>query len=230
MNGPGLTCHDFHSYAELLGDVDLAKRLVVAYQEIFGDSEVWAETYTDAEVWRKLKAELAGRASLRVCVDARTGAVVAFFWAQLCSAESIVRALGTIKYSQSLATPALVPTLEDAIGEREVIYVHDLGIRKAWRGRIWLTHLIGPVLWEVCARSGNGRVLFWSVPGTQVAAFARRAGFEEVLVTNGMHFHLGEFLVGRPCDGVNLPWRRERKSDNAHVVTTTPPESREWHR
>lgn len=208
MSTPSLVYRDFHSYAELLAEVDLAKRLVVAYQEIFGGSEVWAETYSDAEVWRKVKAELAGRASLRVCIDPANGAVVAFFWAQLCSAESIVRAIGTIKYSESLATPTLASELEDAIGEREVIYVHDLGIRKEYRGRIWLTHLIGPVLWEVCARSGNGRVLFWSVPGTQVAAFARRAGFEEVLVTQGMHFHLGEFVVGRPCDGVNLPWRK----------------------
>jgi hypothetical protein len=205
---PGLQYRDFHGYEELLRDITVAKRLVVAYQEIFGSSEVWAETYTDADVWRKLEAELAGRASLRVCVDPATGAVVAFFWAQLCGTENIVRAIGTIKYSQSLATPALRAHLREAVGEREVIYVHDLGIRKEYRGRIWLTHLIGPPLWEVAARSGNGRVLFWSVPGTQVAAFARRAGFGEVLVTQGMHFHLGEFSVGRPCDGMNLPWRK----------------------
>jgi hypothetical protein len=215
MSSPDLQYRDFHSYAELLGDVDIAKRLVLAYQETFGGSGVWAETYSDADVWRKLKAELAGRASLRVCVDPASGAVVAFFWAQLCRPEEILRAIGTIKYSESLATPALLANLREAIGDRQVIYVHDLGIREEYRGRIWLTHMIGPPLWEVAARSGNGQVLFWSVPGTQVAAFARRAGFGEVLVTQGMHFHLGEFSVGRPCDGMNLPWRKPAARDAA---------------
>ena len=200
--------HDFHSFQDLMRDPALAKRLVQAYQTTFAASEVWAESYTDAQVWQKLRHELAGRASLRVCVDAENGAVAAFFWAQLCKADDILRAIGTIRYSESLATPALLAELREAIGEREVIYVHDLGILEEYRGRIWLTHLIGPALWEVAARSGNGRVLFWSVPGTQVGAFARRAGFREVLVTRGMHFHLGEFVIGKPCDGVNLPWRR----------------------
>jgi hypothetical protein len=207
MSGPDLQYRDFHSYQELLRDPVFAKRVVRAYQQIFARSDVWGETYTDAQVWRKLKDELAGRASLRVCVDPANGEVVAFFWAQLCTPDDILRAIGTIKYSESLATPALLANLRQAIGEREVIYVHDLGIVEEYRGRIWMTHLIGPPLYEVAARSGNGRVLFWSVPGTQVAAFARRAGFDEVLVTDGMHFHLGEFSVARPCDGVNLPWR-----------------------
>ena len=213
MTNPALQYRDFHSYAELLGDVDVAKRLVLAYQETFGGSDVWAETYTDAEVWQKLKTELAGRSSLRVCVDPASGAVVAFFWVQLCKAEDILRAVATIKYSEALATPALLANLRKAIGGREVIYVHDLGILKEYRGRIWLTHLIGPPLWEVATRTGNGRVLFWSVPGTQVAAFARRAGFDEVLVTNGMHFRLGEFAVGPPCDGMNLHWCKRRRPD-----------------
>jgi hypothetical protein len=208
MSGAPLQYRDFHSYQELLREPDIAKRLVRAYQETFGGSEVWAESYTDAQVWRKLREQLAGRASLRVCIDPATRGVVAFFWAQLCRADDILRAIGTIKFSESLATPALLASLQDATGDREVIYVHDIGILEQYRGRIWLTHLVGPPLWEVAARSGNGRVLFWSVPGTQVAAFARRAGFDEVLVADGMHFHLGAFSVARPCDGTNLPWQR----------------------
>jgi hypothetical protein len=208
MNAPDLRYRDFNSYQELLREPLLAKRLVRAYQETFGGSEVWAESYADPEVWRKLKDELSGRASLRVCIDPETREVVAFFWAQLCKAPDIVRAIGTIKYSESLATPALVEELRGAIGDREVIYVHDLGIHEDYRGRIWLTHLMCPALWEIAARTGNGRVLFWSVPGTRVDTFARRAGFDPVLVTHGMHFHLGEFSVGTPCDGTNLPWSR----------------------
>ena len=211
MTALRLQYRDFQSFEELMREPLLAKSLVRAYQVTFGGSDVWAETYTDPEVWKKLRDELAGRASLRVCVDPATGEVVAFFWAQLCRAEDIVRAISTIKYSEALATPALLRQVRDAIGDREVIYVHDLGILEGYRGRVWLTYLIGPPLWEIAARSGNGRVLFWSVPGTQVAAFARRAGFDEVLVTNGMHFHLGGFSVGSPCDGINLPWSKRRK-------------------
>jgi hypothetical protein len=215
MSARPLQYHSFHGYDELVRDPAIAKSLVRAYQTTFGGSEVWAETYTDEEVWQKLRDQLDGRASLRVCVDPATEDVVAFFWAQLCKKEDILRAVATIKYSESLATPELLASLHEAIGEREVIYVHELGILKEYRGRIWLTHLIGPPLWEVAARSGNGHVLFWSVPGTQVAAFARRGGFREVLVTHGMHFHLGEFSVFRPCDGLNLPWRKRSRGEAA---------------
>ena len=197
---------DFNSYEELMREPSLARKLVYAYQATFSGSEVWGETYSDEDVHRKLKAELSGHASLRMCVDLHTVEVAAFFWAQLCTPEEILRAIGTIKFSASMATPALLADLRNAIGEREVIYVHDLGILEPYRGRIWMTHLTGPVLHEVAEESGNGRVLFWSVPGTQVAALARRTGFREVLVTNGMHFHLGEFTTGRGGDGVNLPW------------------------
>ena len=207
MRAPRLLFRDFHGYHELMREPLLAKSLVRAYQDTFAGSGVWSESYTDAEVRRKLREQLAGRASLRVCVDAENGQVVAFFWAQLCTAEDIVGSIGTIKYAQDLATPALPAQVRHAIGGRDVIFVHDFGILEAYRGHIWLTHLIGPPLWEVAARSGNGRVLFWTVPATQVEALGRRAGFSEVLVSNGMHFHLGEFFVARPCDGRNLPWR-----------------------
>lgn len=215
MSGPRLQYRDFHSYSALLKDPVFAKKLVRAYQATFASSEVWGEIYTDAEVWRKLKTELSGKASLRVCVDPASGEVIAFFWAQLCKPDDILHAIGTIKYSESVATPALLAELREALGDGELIYVHDLGILEGYRGRIWMTHLIGPALYEIAARTGNGRVLFWSVPGTQVSAFARRAGFREILVTNGMHFHLGEFSVARPSDGVNLPWCNRRSHRKA---------------
>lgn len=211
MSAPVLECRDFHSYEELARERTVLNRLVRAYQGTFGESEVWGESYSDTDVREKLRDELAGLASLRVCVDPADESVAAFFWAQLCGADDVLRAIGTIKYAESLATPELLSELREAIGDRKVIYIHDFGVVREHRGRVRLTRLIGPPLWEIGARTGNGRVLFWSVPGTQVSVFARRAGFEEVLVTHGMHFHLGEFLVARPCDGINLPWsNRER--------------------
>lgn len=221
MRGSRLQYRDFDSYQELTREPAIVESLVRAYQATFGGSDVWAEIYSDAEVRQKLKDELAGRASLRVCVDPAHGAVVAFFWAQLCSAKEVLRAIATIKYSESFATPDLFAELQAVIGKREVIYVHDFGILEEYRGRIWLTHLVGPPLWGVAGRSGNGRVLFWSVPGTQVAAFTRRAGFREVLATSGMHFHLGEFSVWSPCDGMNLPWRNGRGRDGVTAGSAT---------
>lgn len=211
MSALALQYRDFHSYEELSRERALSNRLVRAYQATFGGSDVWGETYSDDEVHGKLSDELAGTASLRLCLDGEDESIAAFFWAQMCKPEDILRAMATIKYSEAHATPALLEELRRAIGDREVIYVHDLGILEGYRGRVWLTHLIGPALYEIAARRGNGRVLFWSVPGTQVSAFARRAGFREVLVTEGMHFHLGEFSVARPCDGVNLPWVHREK-------------------
>ena len=206
MSPIDLQYRDFHSYEELSRERALSNRLVRAYQKTFGASEVWGETYSDDEVHDKLSDELAGTSSLRVCLDGSDESVAAFFWAQYCTPEDILRAMATIKYSESLATPALLADLREALGDREVIYVHDLGILEEYRGKVWLTHLIGPALYEIAARRGNGRVLFWSVPGTHVSAFARRAGFREILVTEGMHFHLGEFSIASPCDGTNLPW------------------------
>jgi len=41
----------------------------------------------------------------------------------------------------------------------------------------------------------------------QVAQFAGRAGFTELLRWRGMHFHLGELLLDEGAEGFNLPWR-----------------------
>ena len=205
---------EFRSYPELAHHQRVMDQLVSAYQTTFGDSDVWAEHYSTDDVHRKLQTELSGRANLRVCVDGNTNIaearVAGFFWAQLRNAEEIVHAISTIKFSAALATSQLTQQLRDAIGDQEVIYIHDFGIMKGYRGRIWLTHLIGPPLWEIAQRSRVSKVLFWSVPGTQVDAFARRAGFKPVLVTHGLHFHLGEFSLSETCDGFNLPWQHRR--------------------
>ena len=185
--------------------------LVRAYQTTFGDADVWGETYSEEDVRTKLRAELGGEANLRLCVAHESESTVAgFLWAQLLGAADIARAIGTIKFSASLATPDLTLLLQRALQGRLVIYIHDFGILKAYRGRIWLTNLICPPLWEIAKQSGVTKVLFWSVPGTHVDAFARRVGFTPLLVANGMHFHLGEFALDRPCDGINLPWKNRR--------------------
>ena len=206
-----LNFHELRSYLELAQRPILLDRLVTSYQTIFGDPESWAEHYTEDDVCRKLQDELSGCSNLRIFVDENDALnVAAFFWAQLRRAEDIVRAVATIKSSAHLATSGLTQQIRDTIGDQPVIYVHDFGIQKKYRGKIWLTHLIGPVLWDIGRRSGVGKVLFWSVPGTQVDLFAVREGFKQVLVVGDMHFHLGEFTLDGSCDGFNLPWLNRR--------------------
>lgn len=216
-----LNYQEIRSYYELAQKPALMAQLISTYQTIFGDPETWAEQYSDEDVRHKLQDELAGHSNLRICVDENAhSSVAAFFWSQLRSADDIVRAIATIKFSAQLATPELTQQLRDAIGEEPVIYIHDFGIQKKYRGKIWLTHLIGPVLWEIGQRTRVSKVLFWSVPGTQVDLFARREGFKPVLVAHGMHFHLGEFALDVACDGCNLPWLNRRHNSRGQTTVS----------
>lgn len=203
---------EYLSYQDLSSRPAVFNQLITTYQSVFGEPDVWAENYTCEEVHSKLKAELAGSANLRICVDDDVESSVAgFFWAQLLHVPEIVDAIGTIKFSQSFAKAQLRAQLYDAIGPEPVIYIHDLGIQKAYRGKVQLTQLICPALWELTRRTGLAKVMFWSVPGTQMSAFAKRAGFAEVLVANGMHFYVGELAIEKKFDGTNLPWLKQER-------------------
>ncbi|MEP7157368.1 MAG: hypothetical protein ABI905_16425 [Betaproteobacteria bacterium] len=200
---------EYRNYQELSGRPAALSQLIASYQNVFGEPDVWAENYTHDEVDTKLQAELAGSANLRLYVDDDSDASVAgFFWVQMLHVPEIVHAIGTIKFAQAFAKAQLRARLYDLIGPEPVIYIHDLGIQKAYRGRVQLTQLICPSLWELARRTGVAKVMFWSVPGTQMSAFARRAGFDKILVANGMHFYVGELAIGETFDGVNLPWRK----------------------
>ncbi len=215
---PKLSYREFRSYGELEREPATKSGLISTYQTIFSDPDTWAENYADEEVRLKLEDELAGCANLRICIDENNdSAVAAFFWAQLRAAVDIVRAIESIKFAQKLATHELSRDLREVIGEEHVIYIHDFAIRKQYRGKIWLTHLIGPVLWEIGKRSSVTKVLFWSIPGTQVDLFARREGFKPVLIAHGMHFHLGEFSLDAMCDGFNLPWLNRRGANTRTI-------------
>jgi hypothetical protein len=85
----------FRTYAnfdDLAADGAMMDALIEQYQLVFGESEVWGETYSRDDVLAKLRDELAGEASLRVCHD-RSGKALGFCWAQLLGAASVMRAV-----------------------------------------------------------------------------------------------------------------------------------------
>jgi len=172
---------------------------------VFGQSEVWGETYSRDDVLTKLRDELGGEASLRICHD-RSGNVFGFCWAQLLDAAAVMRAVDTIKFYHSIALPDLPDRIDALLSGTRVLYVHDLGVARSARGRVPLTQLIYPVLTDVGSRTGNGRVLFWSMPDPLVSTLARRARFAECPMPNGMSFHLGEFRAHYEDDVLGLRW------------------------
>ena len=206
MQTAPLRYRTFDSFAALAHDSTSLESLIALYRTTFGDPSVWGETYTRHEVLCKLRAELAGAASLRLCLHEH-GETVAFCWAQALDAEGIAHAMGTIKSCQHPEMPDVRPLLRPVIGDARVIYVHDLGIAAAYRGKVALTELIYPVLCEIAARAGVNAVLFWSVADTLVSRFARRAAFEQCLSVQGMEFHLGRFeRMPRPVSAHGLHW------------------------
>ena len=162
---------------------------------------MWGETYAREDVLARLRDELAGEASLRICHD-RSGTVLGFCWAQLLDAAAVMRAVDTIKFYQSMALPDLPDRIDALLAGTRVLYVHDLGIARSARSRVPLTQLIYPVLADVARRTGHGRVLFWTMPETRVSTLARRARFVECPMPNGMRFHLGEFRAHHDGNGL----------------------------
>jgi len=195
----------YASFADLADDPAMMDALIEQYQLVFEESEVWGEAYSRDDVLAKLRDELAGEASLRICHD-RSGNVLGFCWAQLLGAAEVMRAVDSIKFYRSIALPDLRDRIEALLAGTRVLYVHDLGIASSARGRIPLTQLIYPVLADLAGRTGNGRVLFWSMPDTLVSVLARRGRFAECPMPNGMSFHLGEFRAHHADGVVGLRW------------------------
>jgi len=200
-----LTFAAYASFDDLAADGAMMDALIEQYQLVFGESEVWGETYSRDDVLAKLRDDLAGEASLRICHD-RSGHVLGFCWAQLLDAAEVTRAVDTIKFYQSMALPDLPDRIAALLSGTRVLYVHDLGIARSARSRVPLTQLIYPVLADVAGRTGHGRVLFWSMPETRVSTLARRARFVECPMPNGMRFHLGEFRAHHDGHVLGLRW------------------------
>lgn len=184
---------DFQNAEALFSHREQTDALVMAYQMIFGDSNGWAEHYARDEVLSKLRIELSGIARLRLCVRLEPSPiVVGFCWAQVIGVMEILSSIQSIKYFQSIGAPDLSDSLSRLIGDSQVVYVHELGIERAYRGKISLTQLIYPVIQDVSERASAKTVMFWSVPSTHVSKLAKRALFKRGFSVGEMEFYLGQ--------------------------------------
>ena len=184
---------DCSSYAELSRQKISLLQLINSYRAIFSEPGVWLETYSDEDVTQKLQLDLDGEASLRLCVELASKAeLMGFCWAQCLDSTGIENSINTIKYYHMIGAPAVKQQLENLIGQGRVIYVHDLGVNLAHRGKVPLHRLIYPMLHDLASRSQVNTVMFWSIPDSHISRLARRAGFDIVLEIAGMEFYLGE--------------------------------------
>lgn len=188
--------YDFQDFAALAAQPQLLHGLVSSYQAIFGDPDGWAEHYSVEDVLAKLTKELSGHAALRVCADA-AGDVIGFCWAQALNVDDIVDAISSIDYYQSIGAPEVDHRLRQLFANGRVIYLHDLGIARAYRGRIPLSQLIYPVLDNVAEHSALNTVFFWSIAETNVSRLAKRAQFHPVLTVDAMCFYAGDLHASR---------------------------------
>ena len=184
---------DFSSYAELSRQKISLLQLITSYRAIFSEPGVWSESYSEEDVSQKIQLDLNGIADLRLCVDGGyKNEMLGFCWAQCLDATGIENSINTIKYYHMIGAPAVKQHLCNLIGKGKVIYVHDLGVNLAHRGKVPLHRLIYPMLHDLASRSQVNKIMFWSIPDSHISRLARRAGFEMVLEIAGMEFYLGE--------------------------------------
>lgn len=207
MKTKNMTFKDFHSYDSLLAEGDMNEQLIKTYQNIFGDPDLWGETYSQGEVEEKLKDELSGNSGLRLCIDSSnnehenpsTNSLLGFCWAQQLGLQGVMSAIESIQFYKELGSPQILDTLKRVLDDKPVLYVHDLGIPKNHRGQVPLQKLICPVLNSLAKRSETSRLLFWSIKESRIYKLAQYAGFKQVADIAGMQFFIGNV---QPCSAV----------------------------
>ena len=180
----------FHSYNCLSKNPKLTEMLVHAYQDVFGDPKLWNEHYSSEQVLASLQSGLTGKAGIRLCLAEQK--LMAFCWAQQLHINAIEEAVLSIDYVRQHGGADPGDMLRKVIGDKAVIYLHDLGISQQHRGKVSLSELICPLLSELAGRCQNNRLFFWSIADSRVFRLAERAGFDMVADINGLQFFYGD--------------------------------------
>ena len=200
MNTKNMMFKDFNSYESLIAEGNMSDQLIKTYQNIFGDPDLWGESYSQGEVEEKLKDELSGKAGLRLCLDenenTEANGLLGFCWAQQLGLQGVKSAIESIQFYQDLGSPKILETLKRILDDKPVLYVHDLGIPKDHRGQVPLHKLICPVLNSLAERSQTSRLFFWSIKESRIYKLAQYAGFKQVANIAGMQFFIGDV---KPC-------------------------------
>jgi len=192
---------DFHTYEALLKEEQTMSSFIQTYKEVFNDPELWAETYTTTEIQLRLKAELSGLASLRLCID-KDGTVIAFAWVQELSVDEVLHSIESIDYYREIGRPNVRVILENKIAHGRIMYLHDLGVKKDKRGEVSLRKLLCPMIQTLGTKTDTKEVLFWTIEKTKISILARYIGFKKMATVEGMQFFVGNLetsKVGMIC-------------------------------
>jgi len=192
----------FSSYQTLVEEKDVVESLVDCYKRVFEDSEVWAENYTTEEVHYRLKNELAGEALLRLCLN-EEDEVIAFAWVQCLDKTDIMNSIESIDYYQEIGSPNISKILDEHVGEEEILYLHDLGVKKEFRGEVSLRKLLCPLVSELSKQSGHHKLFFWTIEKTKISILAKYIGFKKVAKLQDIQFFMGDINANkmqRICD------------------------------
>jgi sterol desaturase/sphingolipid hydroxylase (fatty acid hydroxylase superfamily) len=181
---------NFSSYAELLEHQVLVESFVECYKKVFQDTEVWNESYTTQEVHERLKEELQGEALLRLCLNFEDE-VIAFAWVQVLDKKKIYKAIHAIAYYQEIGSPNISKILDEYVAKEEILYLHDLGVKKECRGEVSLRKLLCPLISELAKSSGHDKLFFWTIEKTKISILAKYIGFKKVAKLGDIQFFMG---------------------------------------
>ena len=187
-----ISFRDFHSFKHLQKNRDIMYSLIECYQNVFSEPEIWDEFYSVGEIIAKLKYELAGDCSMRVCIDTDHNRVVGFCWAQSLSKEEIFQCMEEVKYVEGAVPGEVEHHLETILGRDSAVYLQDLGIDKHYRQSIPLEALILPPIKSTALQSNNHKLLFWSVAETCIAHLSEKVGIKPFFQQGNMLFFCGE--------------------------------------
>jgi len=158
---------------------------------VFSEPGVWSEEITTSEVHRTIAEQLVGDAALRLCTEGDQ--VAGFCWAQLLDAEEIVEDTLEIEYFQEYGKTDLLQAIRDRVGEREVVYVHEIGVVREYRGTMELGHLIVPVLESVATAGGTRDLAFWTLQNTMIGSLAGSVGHRACWTDGTIELYCFEF-------------------------------------
>ncbi len=166
--------------------------LIECYQNVFSEPDIWDEFYSVGEIINKLKHELSGDCSMRVCIDTDNNCVVGFCWAQSLSRNQSFRCIEQVKYVEGNKLNEVAQQLETIMGQESAVYLQDLGIDRNYRQSIPLESLILPPIKSTALQSDDNKLLFWSVAQTCIAHLSEKVGIKPFFHQDNMLFFCGD--------------------------------------
>jgi len=179
----------YHSFSAL-EESGLIYSLLLAYQTVFSNSSAWQEDYSFDEIRAKLRRQLTGMAAISLMLN-YGGSVTGFCWGQVISVKEIVNECKSSISFAAFDTPIweeLQKTLSTHFSQSKILFIHELGILKDYRGGgAPIQFLIRPVL-EVGRQNECKDLLWWTNPKSNAYALSKIAGLTPLFKANNIVF------------------------------------------